>query len=642
MNTHLQQITQQLLASDDLQTSSEIAAKLQVSSKTIRNHIKELNQLLDDDIAFIESYRGKGYRIKIINEDGFKDFLEEVIQENNQVVPTEPEDRVQFLLEKLLLQSSYIKMDDLAEELFISRSTLQNDLKNVRKNLESYDLYLDQKPNYGIRVYGEEMKMRFFISEHIFNQNSKLVEPTTEWLEILPKDEIEYIRNVILNKLRKHKTVINDISLHNLITHLAIACRRIREKQIIEIYQEELSKVTDKKEYTIAKEIVEEIEEKLKVSFTLNEIAYLSIHLQGSKKIYSESEIEEAKSILDEDVQQLTRDILERIDKTYSLNLFEDEELIWNLSLHLKPAISRHTYQMNLRNPLLEEIKNKYPFSFEVALTGAEVIREKLEFSIDESEIGYMALHVEAALEREKKNRGDKQRCIIVCASGLGTAQLLLMKLKDRFYDELNILGTTEYYNLNHQSIYDLDFIISTIPIPEKLPIPVIQVSTLLGDQDVNKIKKLIHNDIDIVMKYMREQFTYLKMNFSTKEEVIQFLGDQLLEAGKVDTDFVGSVLERENYSPTSFGNLVAIPHPMEPQTDDTFWSIVTLEKPIQWGNKPVQIVFLLNINKQKQAMDDLKPMYEVLMKLLDNQFLLQELLQTKTYVEFKQALTKS
>ncbi len=639
-NTRLQLIIQQLLASDDLLTSSELALHLHVSSKTIRTDIKELNKLLNDDIAYIESHRGKGYRINVINEDRFKLFLHKVIEENNQVAPTEPEGRIQFLMEKLLLQSSYIKMDVLAEELFISRSTLQSDLKTVREILERYNLFLDQKPNYGIKVRGDEMKIRFCISEYIFNQKPKMIDQTTAWSEILPKEEIEWIRNSILSKLRKHQIIITDIGLHNLITHIAIACKRIHDGKVVEIHQKELSKITDRKEYTIAKEIVEEIEQKLKVSFSVNETAYIAIHLQGTKKVHSDSEIEEAKSVLDEDIQQLTGSILERIDKIYSLNLCEDKDLMLALSLHLKPAISRYTYQMNLRNPMLEEIKNKYPFSFEAALTGADIIREKLDIIIDESEIGYMALHLEAALERQKKSERNKKRCIIVCASGLGTAQLLLLKLKYRFRDELNIVGTTEYYNLDKQSIHDLDFIISTIPIPEKLPVPVIQISTLLGNQDINKIEKLIHNDIEIMKNYLREQFTYLKMDFSAKEEVIQFLGNKLLEAGMVNADFIRSVLEREKYSPTSFGNLVAFPHPIKPQAGDTFWSIVTLKNPIPWGDKPVQIICLLNISKQKR-MDDLKPMYNVLVKLLDNWLLLQKLLQCETYDEFKTVLTR-
>src|SRR5699024_4459377 len=126
----------------------------------------------------------------------------------------------------------------------------------------------------------------------------------------------------------------------------------------------------------------------------------------------------------------------------------------------------------------------------------------------------------------------------------------------------------------------------------------------------------------------------------STKEEVIQFIGDELMKTGMVNADFVDSVLEREKYSPTSFGNLIAIPHPLESQTDDTFWSIVTLKNPIQWGNKPVQFINLLNINRHQ--VDNLKPMYDVLKRLLDNRVLLQELLQCETYAAFKSTLIQS
>lgn len=637
MDTRLQHIIQHLLKSDGLITSSELATVLQVSSRTIRDDIKELNELLNKNIAHIESYRGRGYRLDVIDEERFKQFLQKATKENNNVIPTEPDERIQFLMEKLLLQSTYIKIDDLADELFVSRSTLQYDLKSVREILGDYNLYLEQKPNYGIKVLGDEMQIRFCISEYIFNQDPAIVDQTADWLEILPKNEIESIRNSILAKLRKHQAIITDISLHNLITHIAIACKRIREKNVVEIYQEELSEITDKKEYTIAKEIVAEIEKKLKVTFSINEIAYLAIHLQGTKMANSELELEEAKVLIDKDIQKLTSNILNRIDDIYSLNLSNDKELILALSLHLKPAINRYIYKMNLRNPMLEEIKRKYPFSFNAALTGAEVIREELQISIDEDEIGYMALHIEVATERQKKSERNKKRCLIVCASGLGTAQLLLLKLKDKFGDQLNVLGTTEYYNLYNQSLHNLDFIISTIPIPDELQVPVIQVSTLLGNRDITKIEKLIQNDIDVIEKYIRKEFTYLKMNFTTKEEVIQFLGDELSEADMVNKNFVNSVLEREKYSPTSFGNLVAIPHPIEPQTDETFWSIITLENPISWGDKPVQMIYLLNISKQQE--DDLTPMYDVLLKLLDNYSLIQKLLQCKMYSEFKVTL---
>ncbi|AYW47967.1 PTS fructose transporter subunit IIA [Tetragenococcus osmophilus] len=639
MNARMQRIIQLLLTSNELQTSTELATTLQVSSKTVQTDIKNLKGLLNNEIATIESYRGKGYFFNVKDENEFKRFLSKVTERNMQVIPTEPEERQQFLIEKLLLQPSYLKMDDLAEELFVSRSTLQSDINHVRKIVESYDLFLEQKPNYGIKVSGNEMDVRFCISEYIFNQKADIMDPSSDLVEILAKDEIDWIRDSILSKLREHKIIITDVSLNNLITHIAISCKRIHERENIEIYHEELKQITSKKEYQIAKEIAERIEQKLNVSFSVNEIAYLAIHLQGTKKMHSSSEMEEIQTVLEDNIQYLTKNILKQVDNIYSLDLLQDKELILALSLHLKPAINRHKYQMNLRNPLLNQIKNKYPFSYEIALTiGAQVIKETLGITIDENEIGYIALHFEAALERKGKSAKNKKRCLIVCASGLGTAQLLLLKLKNQFPNELNILGTTEYYELKKQPLYDIDFIISTIPIPEKLPVPVIQISTLLGNQDVSKIEKLVHHDFEIIENYMRKSFTYLKRDFSSKEEVIYFLGDRLMEDGIVNSNFIHSVLERENYSPTSFGNLVAIPHPMDPQVNDTFWSIVTLKQPIQWDDKPVQFICLLNVSKQNQ-MEESKPMYDVLMKLLDNRRIIHRLLQCETYEELKKVL---
>jgi len=119
LNARKQQILQLLLSTDELQTSGEIATNLQVSAKTIQNEMKELNNLLNDNIATIDSYRGKGYLLRIFDEGQFKHFLRKDTDKNDQVIPTEPEARMQFLMEKLLLQTSYLKIDDLADEFLI-------------------------------------------------------------------------------------------------------------------------------------------------------------------------------------------------------------------------------------------------------------------------------------------------------------------------------------------------------------------------------------------------------------------------------------------------------------------------------------------------------------------------------------------
>ncbi|MEG6575062.1 BglG family transcription antiterminator [Caldibacillus debilis] len=637
MNSRWQKIIHIMYTSDEPVTSSQLASLLQVSSKTVRNEIKDLNDFLRNAKAKIVSYRGIGYKLVIEDEEEFKKFLQVHVKLTKPFLPTEPEDRVRYLMEKLLLQSDFVKMDDIASELFISRSTLQSDIKTVRRILSKYHLKLEQKPYYGIKVLGDEMQIRFCISEYIFNNPNVGLDQTENWNSILSKQELATIKTIILSKLRKYKIIVSDISLQNLITHIAIACKRIREEKVVKMVKEEIKELKNHKEFKVAKEIVQDIENKLHVSFPENEVAYISIHLQGSKILPPKLKREEIKTFIDHDIQKTAKEMIERIDEKYNLHLSGDDELLMALCLHLKPAINRFKYKMNLRNPLLEEIKTKYPLSFEAAVIGSEVLEERFQIKIDENEIGYIALHIEVAMERQKKIRNRTPRCLIVCASGLGTAQLLFYKLKNKFGNDLNIVGTTEYYNLNHESLKSIDFIISTIPIKEKLAVPVIHVSTILGESDVKKIEKLMKKEELMIDQYLCERYTFLQMNFDTPEEVIRFLGEKLIEDKKVKDQYIDSVLEREKFSPTSFGNLVAIPHPIEPQTDETFWCIVTLAKPIQWGKKPVQLICLLNIDKNKR--DSLKPMYSVLVKFLDNVQLIHRLLQCQTYDEFKNTL---
>lgn len=633
MNSRWKEILQMLKEAKGPITSSQLSTDLQVSSKTVRNDIQGLNSLLRSHNMKINSYRGKGYTLEMDGENALQRFLQDM-EETKEIIPDEPDDRVSFLVERVLLDSGYVKMEDLADELYISRSTLQSDLKKVREILKKYDLTLDHKPNYGIKVNGSESKIRYCMSEYIFNLKPAALEEHHDWLAALPENDLVIIRNSILSRLREHNIVISDVSLQNLITHLAIACKRIRENNEVEIIHEALYEMRDTKEYAVAKEILQDIEAALEVSFPENEVAYLTIHLQGTKMVEQDHDRETAKSIIDRETRMLVKEMVNRIDEKYHFRLSNDEELLLNLSLHLKPAINRFNFQMNIRNPMLEEIKTKYPTSFEAALIGSEVLYEKFGINVDEHEIGYLALHIEAAQERMKRTSSNRRNCLIVCASGLGSAQLLLYKLKDRFGDTLNFKGTTELYNLPHQSLGDIDFIVSTVPIEDDPGIPVVHVSTILGDRDVDQIERLITKDISVIEQYVHERYTFLNRQFESSEEVIRFLGNVLLKDGIVEGDYIDSVLERERYSPTSFGNLVAIPHPLEPKTNSTFWSIVTLQKPIQWEDKLVQIVFLLNVNRYKK--DDLKPMFHSLVQLVDDRNLVQQLLQCRTYNQFK------
>ena len=122
---------------------------------------------------------------------------------------------------------------------------------------------------------------------------------------------------------------------------------------------------------------------------------------------------------------------------------------------------------MNIRNGILESIKNNYPLAFEMAIIASEVIEQEENVKTNENEIGFLAIHFGASLERNKLNEEMGKTAIIVCATGLSTALLLKSKLQRRFGGILKITRVMSFYELTEQIINSVDFIFSTVPIPK-------------------------------------------------------------------------------------------------------------------------------------------------------------------------------
>ncbi|WP_018886788.1 BglG family transcription antiterminator [Paenibacillus massiliensis] len=628
-----------LLISEQIVSSEYLAKLLNVSSRTIRTDLKELSALLSTHGATVKSLKGAGYQLEIHDEQRFRHLLKQ-LKENEAATPQQvsgsSESRHRFLIRKLLLTEEYFRLEDLADLLFVSRPTIQNDIREVRRILKNYGLTLENRPHYGVKIKGSETQLRYCMSDYIFSR-TEIAPESTHSPSILSDEEMDLIREVILERIEVNDIILSDIALNNLVIHIAIACKRIRDERYVSFYPQEMKKIEAQKEFGVASEIVSSLERKMNHSFPFAEVAYIAVHLLGVRTIVAANmDDTEIKGMIDGEIYDLAVEILDHIEKGMQLGIRHDKELLVALCLHLKPVINRFRYGMNLRNPMLDEIKSNYPLAFEAGILAGETIRKRLGFEIEENEIGYLAIHIGAAIER-KKEQNTPKRCLIVCASGRGSAKLLYYKLQSVFGSKLDIVGTTEFYKLKQMPLDSLDFVISTIPVSEKLSVPIIHVNTFLGGTDVDKIEQAISETGLPAIHYIRKKLVFLQQKMDNKEKVLAFMVDRIKEAGLVKGPFLESVLEREAMSPTSFGNFVAIPHPMEPFADSTFWAVCTLLKPIDWDGKPVQFVCVLCMQRSKT--EDVQSMYNILLTILNNEALVQQLIKCKTYSDFARVL---
>ncbi|MFB8732997.1 helix-turn-helix domain-containing protein [Bacillus sp. SL00103] len=89
------------------------------------------------------------------------------------LVPVMPEERVRFIMRKLLLQQDYLKIDQLAEELFISRMTVSSDLKKDEL-LARYGMALVSKPGFGLKIEGDELQKRTCYADLLLEEEPAL------------------------------------------------------------------------------------------------------------------------------------------------------------------------------------------------------------------------------------------------------------------------------------------------------------------------------------------------------------------------------------------------------------------------------------------------------------------------------------
>ncbi|MBP1906524.1 lichenan operon transcriptional antiterminator [Paenibacillus turicensis] len=649
MNSRMIAILQHLLAADGPLKSEHLAKLIQVTSRTVRSDIRELEGILDQYGASIQPVRARGYELKIIDQDRFCILQEKLSLGHPAQDSNSPQYRYNYLIRRLLLAETYVKLEELADELYVSKSTVQNDLKEVKQTLTKYGILIDKRPNYGIKLKGDEVHLRFCISEFIMNRlgdglDQKQREDIYSDLKIVSSVEMELIRNIIMEQIQELGVNLSDAAFNNLANHIAISCRRIREGNQVTVSPDDRNEIALIEVIEAAGQIVERIGKALQLSFSMDEVVYIAMHLSGNKwfsgkgdsiEIRRDSEIRS-----DDENYALVKDILVKIDRDLALKISNDQELIMGLCLHLKPALNRVKYGMSIRNPMLEHVKSNYPFAFQAGVIMAKLIESKLGVVLPEAEMGYLAIHIGAAIERQRMNSTPK-RCLVVCTSGMGSARLLYYKLRSKFGERLEVVGTTELYKLNTFSLTNIDFVVSTVPIVQPLAVPIIVVEKLLGGEDMDKINTLLNDGESYQFDYIIEKLVFLKQNFTTKEQVITFLGNKMQEYGLIRSSegFIGLVLERENAAPTSYGNLVAIPHPIIPQSNCTVWVICTLSKPIDWSGRPVQFVCLLSIDKSGEEPNS--NMYQHLMGLVDDTEVVQNILRCNTYHEFAQMIVK-
>ena len=616
----------ELLQRGGYRTAAQLAELLGVSEKTVRTRIKELGEDLKSHGARLESKARYGYRLVIDSQAEFEAYLNHGEQ---TYVPETGQERNEYLLAYLLWHQDYIRIEDLGEFLYVSKTTLSASLKSVEAILRRYHLTLERRPNYGIRVAGEEFDVRHLITDYYIKRNGLTgLDPAHQ------QEEIEYLAKRLGERMMAYEIHLSELAFQNFVDYVYVAWKRMRYGHYLSMEKESLPEMGIK-EKTFIHELMTVMREERRINYTKDEENYLLLYLAGKRMIGNVVE-NDSNFIIREQTDRLTLAMMDVVNQEFHIDFRSNFDLRMTLNQHLVPLDVRIRYGIPLKNPMLEEIREKYSLAYQISLEAVRVLKEQYHREISQDEIGYFALIFELALE---KNRVEElSDILVVCSTGKGSSRLLKYKYEQEFSDYLRNIYVCDLLELESFDFTKVDYIFTTVPITREVPVPIVEVGIFLGHEDIQKVSSTLRRGkSDFLRKYYRPK-RFLTGHFGdTKEEILKELCDIIARQEQVDDNFYDLVLERESYAQMEYGNQITMPHPNAIASEETFVYVVVLDRAVVWNRLPVRVVLLTSVGKQsdedrqrfydtaarfvlnKSAVDSLlaRPEYDVFMKLL-------------------------
>ncbi len=507
LTTRQRDILHLLLETDEPVVAADLAEKMKLTSRQVNYGLKGLRLWLEQRDVTLKVTPGMGAELRCSREK-YLELSQELATNAGIQLVLSVEERQQLLTLLLLATENPFILYQLQQFAQVSRTTILKDLDVIDEWVNTFGLMIERRPNYGVLLHGPEKGYRLAFTALLWGQ-TPFGEPLTKMshskdlvfglgtdADLLPI--VEKVRTIIKrwDVKRTFAQVVyaeaqldgrfTDDAVLYLALNLAIQAERVQSGKYVDVNVPTLHWLQTLKIWSVATQIGKHLGWGTIAKWPENEIAYTAMSLLTAPRNDRWPDDLE----IDQTFTQLIDNVIQRVVDTYGLPaLAHDKTLRDGLVIHIVPACLRYRFDFWVPNTLGEiELSDKYRFEKELAHKLADMIVQETAVPLPDNEINNMALLLRAAYIREHPNL--VQEVIIVCPSGMATAQLLLARLKARF-PRIGSLRVVSLRELDQHIIENAELIITTVPLtntPIETEGKVIQVHPLLLPEDIETI----------------------------------------------------------------------------------------------------------------------------------------------------------
>lgn len=600
-----------------------LAAKLDVSQKTIRNDIKELNCLLGG-YACISNNKGI-CKLIVFAPKGFTEIRNKIYKQEDLFNSSHT--RMAYMFWQLMHAEEPYLTDDLSEEMKVARTTTISDLNRLRKAIEKYDLKIKGKANTGLALCGDEYKIRLFILENIYEQL---------YLNF-PLGQI--IREKLYDF--QERLSMDALGFGFFYRFFVVMIQRMESGHTIKRLEPKYEELYGSSAYMIVDEFLNEIEQVKGYKISKEERLFLSISVAGMRTPANTAEIEQKISI-SEGVADLIIEILDRIKAELNVTVVANE-LFDDFVYHVFFMINRLKYGFHIYNPMVDDFKNKYSVAYKMAEIAKGVLEERVGIEMTEDEKGFLAAYFGVFLLEQEP---EKKRCkiAIVCGSGKIIGRLIENQLKKVFDVEPEFEFFYGIFDENRKD--DFDYIVTTTELHMDTKTPVIFMDEVFDKEYIQRkfenirylseAGRTIRKGIDsLFMNLLDETRFFVLDQESSYDENVDRMARALTNQGELDAGFAQRVREREKYSTMVLDQNIAFPHTKNMLSKLTLAMGVfpDMLKDDKYGN--IRIIILLGIPESMEDDTVLVRLYDDILSIGKKPDVIPKIQKMESYRDF-------
>lgn len=603
-------------------TVTYLSEKMEVSYKTIKNDIKEINNILNG-CALID-YGKNEYTFYIFDKKVYNDVKSKIFEQNDFM--NSPGMRMAFIIQKLMNSNTPYLTEELAYDMNVGRSTVNGDLKKLRFLIEEYGLEIEGKTNTGIYLKGDEINIRFFILENMY-------EPI---YREYPLDED--ILNIVHRLAKKY--FLDSITVDYFKRSFILMIDRFMNGYKIEELSGVYNDLKDTQAYRFANEVSKEVRKYILTDIPENEIKFIAIPIAGMRTPTNEKGIESIK--VGSDVITLIETMISEIKREMNIDI-EQNELMEDFVYHISFMMNRLKYGMRIRGIDCEDIKRNNTVSYKMAEFAADIVTKETGYNLSKEEIALMAVYFDIFIDKSKKN--NICNIAIVCGTGRVTARVIENQLRKIIKEDI-LIDIYSDSEITSKNIEKYDVVVSNVKLNIESEKKIIYLREIFNENELKRKLELLNYEerielsqvegIDsLVVRMLNEDRFFILDGKYGYSENLNMMIDILTEEGMLDIGFKERIRLREEKSTMIFDRHIAFPHTINYGSDKAVVALGVFSGPINDDmGRNVKLVFLLGLPKDNKDDTILVKLYDEIISIASDIEAISRISKVKNYKE--------